>query len=209
MTELSKIEQQYRFTLPRTYRSFVEHGYFAHPSETFLWVHEAEWLPPSEMLQDGGFWGNPKPGLVAFAFSGRRDLWAWQTQCISNLSEPTIVFCPRDDWEGEWFAPSFLGWLYRVCLEYGSSLWYDEPKTRMDLSRWAAVLQEHGAQEWANVVRSVACRKIVAVESGAHGYVERSLINKSEVDDRITAAFGPHFIGGSYIWDWHGEPPAG
>lgn len=211
MDALSQVEQKYDFTLPSAYRSFVERGYLTHPGDAYLWVHEAEWLPIADMLNHGGFWGNPKPGLVAFAFSGRRDLWAWQTQRVSELGEPTIVLCPRDCYEGEWYAPSFLGWLYRISLEYASSMWDEEAETKQNLHRWALVLRELGKEEWADLVVSIASRAVVVVNrSGSRGqHVESSLISQREVNDRIVEAFGPGFVDSPYIWDLEGEPAAG
>lgn len=76
MSDLLELERRYGFVLPTAYRAFSERGYLAHASPSYLWVHEAEWLSGAEMLVAGGFWGNPKPGLVAFAFTGGRDVWA-------------------------------------------------------------------------------------------------------------------------------------
>jgi hypothetical protein len=209
MDALLQVEQKYGFTLPSAYRSFVERGYIRYPGENYLWVHEAEWLPPPEMLNQGGFWGKPKPGLVAFAFSGGRDLWAWQTKNKSQDGEPMIAYCPRDSYEGSWYAPSFLGWLYRVSLEYASSMWDEESETKANLQRWASVLREFDKQGWSDLVRSIASRPVVAANSGPCGQrAENSLINRREVNDRIVAAFGPAFIGSPYVWDLEGEPAA-
>lgn len=210
MDALSQVEQTYGFTLPSAYRSFVERGYLTYPGDAYLSVHEAEWLPTTDMLDRGGFWGNPKPGLVAFAFSGGRDLWAWQTQRVSELGEPMIAFCPRDCYEGEWYAPSFLGWLYRISLEYASSMWDDEADTKQSLHRWASVLREFDKHEWAAFVQSIASRAVVVSRSGSRGqHVENSLICQRDVNDRIVAAFGPGFVDSPYIWDLEGEPAAG
>ena len=64
MDALSRIEHQFHFTLPAAYRAFVERGYTTYPGDAYLWVSEAEWLSPSEMRRQGGFWGKPKPGLL-------------------------------------------------------------------------------------------------------------------------------------------------
>jgi hypothetical protein len=210
MDALSQVERQYGFTLPGTYRSFVQRGYVTYPSDAYLWVHEAEWLPTVEMLDRGGFWGNPKPGLVAFAFSGRRDLWAWQTHRVSELGEPVIALCPRDCLVGDWYAPSLLGWLYRIALEYPSSMWDDEPETKQNLRRWAWVLREFGKRQWADVIESLASRAVTVNRIGPRDKdVENSLISLSEVNDRVITAFGPGFIDSPYTWDIDGEQSAG
>ncbi|MEZ6142791.1 MAG: SMI1/KNR4 family protein [Zavarzinella sp.] len=211
MDALVQVEQKYGFTLPSVYRSFVERGYVTYPGDAYLWVHEAEWLPTEDMLDHGGFGdlGSPKPGLVAFAFSGRRDLWAWQTERVSKVGEPTIVLCPRDSYEGEWYAPSFLGWLYRISLEYASSMWDEEAETKQNLGRWASVLREFGKHEWADFVEGVASRAVIVSRSGSRGQlVENSLISQQDVSGRLVAAFGPGFIDSPYIWDLEGEPAA-
>jgi hypothetical protein len=210
MDELAQIEQKHGFTLPCAYRSFIVRGYMRHPGEDYLWVHEAEWLPPAEMLHQGGLPGNPKPGLVAFASTGGRDLWAWQTKNRSAGGEPMIAFCPRDSYEGWWHAPSFVGWLYRLSLEYASSLWNEESETKANLHRWASVLRDFDKAEWSDVVQSVASRPVVVTKSGSRGHgVEYALIGQREVSDRIVAAFGPGFVDAPYIWDIEGEPAAG
>jgi hypothetical protein len=207
MDILSQVERKYGFTLPDTYRSFDERGYMRCLDKDYLWVHEAEWLPPPEMLDQGGFWGNPKPGLVAFAFSGGRDLWAWQTKNRSNNGEPMIAYCPRDSYEGWWHSPSFMGWLYRLSLEYACSMWDEESDTRTNLHRWASVLREFGKAEYSDILQSVASRPIVVTKSGSREqHLENSLISWREVNDRIDAAFGPGFVDSPYIWDLDGEP---
>jgi hypothetical protein len=209
MNTLAQIERKYGFTLPNAYRSFVKRGYITYPGDAYLWVHEAEWLPATEMLEHGGFWGNPKPGLVAFAFGGGRDLWAWQTQRISELGEPTIALCPRDCFEGEWYAPCFLGWLYRISLQYASLTWHEEAETKQNLSRWASVLRDFDQKEWADDVQAIASRDVVVVRSGRGQYVQSSLISQNDVDDRIRTSFGSGFIDTPYIWDIDGEPGTG
>ncbi len=211
MDELAQVEQTYGFTLPSAYRSFVERGYMRHPGKEYLWVHEAEWLPPADMLDQGGLWGCPKPGLVAFASTAGRDRWAWQTKRKSNDGEPMIVYCPRDSYEGEWYAPSFLGWLYRLSLEYASSMWDDESETKANLHRWASVLREFGKQEWSDVVQSVTSRPVVVIKSRsrARDLENFALISQREINDRVAAAFGPGFIDTPYIWNLEGEPRAG
>jgi hypothetical protein len=208
---LTEVEQKYGFTLPSAYRSFAERGYLTYPGDAYLYVHEAEWLPATEMLDRGGFWGNPKPSLVAFAFTGGRDLWAWQIQRTSALGEPTIALCPRDSCEGEWYAPSFLGWLYRISLEYASSMWDEEAETKQNLHRWASVLREFGQYEWADHVKSIESRAVVVARSGPRGqqHLLNSLVSQTEINDRILATFGPGFVGVPYIWDVDGEPAAG
>lgn len=209
MDALSQLEKKYQFTLPTAYRSFYERGYLTYPGDAYLWVHEAEWLSPTEILDRGGFWGNPKPGLVAFAFNGRRDLWAWQTQRISEVGEPWIVHCPRDCYEGSWVAPSFLGWFYRVSLEYANWMWEEESESKQRLHRWASVLREFEKGEWADDIESIAHRKVMVTKSGLHDeYISNSLISGWDVGDRIRAAFGKGFVEAPYIWDIDGEPKA-
>ena len=210
MDALSQIEHKYGFMLPSAYRSFAERGYLTYPGKAYLWVHEAEWLPTAAILDQGGFWGRPKPGLVAFAFSGGRDLWAWQTQRTSDACEPAIAYCPRDCYEGWWHAPSLLGWLYRIGLEYASLIACEEAEAKRNLQKWASVLREFEKRQWADALESVARRNVMVSRAGLRGqFVHKALISRSEVNDRILADFGAGFISTPYIWDVGGEPATG
>ena len=47
MDELAAIELQREFKLPQPYRVFAERGYLSFPGDAYLWVNEAERIPPS------------------------------------------------------------------------------------------------------------------------------------------------------------------
>jgi hypothetical protein len=207
---LQQIETQYGFTLPRAYRAFAERGYLS-LGPSYLWVPEAEWLAPSEMLDTGGFWGVPKTGLVAFAKSGGRDLWGWQTQRISEAGEPAIVYCPRDSYVGSWHAPSLLGWLYRLSLEYVTPMWDDELDHRKKLRTFARVLREFDEPQWSADLEGVAARPVRTITLGGRLNERRmdALMDQHEVEDRVRRSFGRDYVEAPYVWDVAGDTEAG
>jgi hypothetical protein len=89
-------------------------------------------------------------------------------------------------------------------------MWTEEAETKQNLQRWSSVLREFNKPDWADVVQSVASRPVVTTRSGSRGqYEANSLIDRSELNDHIVAAFGPGFLDTPYIWDIDGESEAG
>jgi hypothetical protein len=208
MDALSRLERDCCFALPVPYRAFVERGYTTHPGPEYLWVNDAEWIPTAQIATYEGV-GTPKAGLVPFAFTAGRDLWCWQTRRITPAGEPAITFCPHDCHEGEWFAPSFMGWLYRVGLEYASLIDEDESVTRRHITAWAQLVGEFGHTDWAAELTEISKYPVLRYREGRDPHEYAGLLRPEELRKRVAMAFGDEFVDAKYVWDRETDPAAG
>jgi len=210
MDVLTRIETCQHVRLPRAYRAFAERGYLTHPGDSYLWVHEAEWIPLAEVAEyEWPSYAQPKQGLVPFAFAGNGDLWCWNSSRMTGLKEPAIVYCPHDCYEGHWHAPSFIGWLYRLSLEYASSMWHDEAETKQNVRDWNALVREFGPAKWADDLDEVLARSPFEYEFGPRRMKERGLLTDKELAARVSRAFGADYVGAPFVWNSHGDPSGG
>jgi hypothetical protein len=212
MDALTTIEGQLGFTVPPTYRAFAERGYLTHPGPDYLPVHDAAWVPLAKMPDQLSIpcAHTLRPGLVAFARSGGRGLWCWQTLRKGEAGEYPIASCPRDsDW-GSWHSPSLVGWLYRTCLESVAPTWLDEPETKQRLRRSVGVIREFGRPDWAADLEAIAARPAEPLSDGPVDVSVRALLTAAEVNDRVHRAFGAEFSSGvEFPYDVNGGPEAG
>jgi hypothetical protein len=206
MEALSAIEREHGFKLPQPYRAFAERGYLTHQGDVYLWVNEAEWIPPEEVITYE-WMGRPKPGLVPFAFTGGGDVWAWQTQRIMSSGEPAIAFCPHDSYEGHWHAPTFIGWLYRTGLEYATVIWDEETETRKNLATWSHLVRVFGDSAWATDLDEISRRPLLKYRVGRRE--TEGLLHPDDLRTRVAAAFGSDFVDAPYIWDQEGDAATG
>lgn len=146
------IQAKYGFAIPEEYRRMERLGWFDPKNrETYLWIFEAEWLRPEEILEYEPLEFH-KPGFVPFAFTGGGDNWCWWP------SEGVVVLCPHDCLEGEIDAPDFLSSIYRRTLEYaaGGLDKDDEAGSRRQLIDWADALSPFFPAEWISTLRDAA-----------------------------------------------------
>jgi hypothetical protein len=210
MDTLKRIEDRHHFTLPPAYRSFVERGYLTYPGSAYVWVHEAEWLPPTEIAEyRWPSFTKPKPGLVPFAFAANGDLWCWKADRVTALQEPAIAYCPHDSYVGNWHAPCFIGWLYRLSLEYASSMWDDETKAKRNIASWASLIRDFGNKEWSGDLDELLVRSPVQYEWGPRRVKLTGLLTYQELEARIRLAFGKEYLNAPFAWDFEGEPTKG
>ncbi len=113
MNELEQIEQKYDFLLPEAYSSMQARGWFDVKSDDYFWLLEAEWMPLTEM-QSYEPEEYQKPGFVPFASEADGSHWCWWPSAYPE----SVVLCPRDCYDGEFYAPSFEGFLYRRLLDF-------------------------------------------------------------------------------------------
>jgi hypothetical protein len=156
-----QIETKYRFTFPQEYRQMWERGWFdfkkgtvphSNPSdESYLWMNEMEWMPLADIL-DFAFPSYCKPGFVPFAFTGGGSYWCWYPEHVTNDAVP-IVHCPRDSKIAEFYAPHFLGAVYRQILDFASNLdGEDESLARKHLKRWLDDLGPFFPMPWRSTL---------------------------------------------------------
>lgn len=116
------------------------------------------------------------------------------------------MFCPRDSYSGWWHAPSFVGWLFRISLEYVAPMWDREAETRRNLRSWVPLLREFGGSTFAEVVEEVATRPVITIAQGGRGTPDmKALVAPEEVQGHVRRAFGDDYVNASYVWDIDGE----
>ena len=154
MNTITKLEAYYGVPFPRGYRDWSLKKYIDHRDsmDNYLWVHEAEWIPPDE-IPDHDLWrSNIIHGLIPFAFSGAGDNWCWNTQVNNGNSEYEVLYCWRDEELAEKFAPTFPAWFYRNCLNYAAgAIDKDDDgieKARTNLRSWSQKLSEIHSGPW-------------------------------------------------------------
>jgi hypothetical protein len=164
MNTLQIIEDHFGMKLPRAYRIWHDEGAFDSADSTkYLWVNEAEWIPPVDVpTWQLPTYGKHVDGLVPFAFSGAGDPWCWQTNTQTAPDEYEIWFCLHDEDRAVVYSPTFTGWFYRNCLEYVASVG-DDPdgidEAREYLNDGAQRLVVAGATDLADHLSQVAKRK--------------------------------------------------
>jgi hypothetical protein len=208
MDVLSAIETRFDFRLPAGFKHFATQGYLTYPGDAYLYVDDAEWIPLSELPSyDLCSYSPHLPGLVPFAFTGGGDHWCWKKDRLTKPQEYAVLFCPHDDPNGEWYAPTFGGWLYRRCLDYAKNLddqFSPAEKVRREILRCASCLREIDESAWAENIEQIAGREPIEYELILRrtfkivGYV-----TETEVASLVRDAFGPDYFEQFIQWmDW-------
>ncbi len=152
MDQYEQVEQKYGLVLPEAYRSMCAAGWFDVKSDNYFWLYDAEWVPLTEILnyQPEEY---HKPGFVPFASEGDGSHWCWWP----SAHPETVVLCPRDCGEGEFYAPSFTGFLYRRLLDYASYVpLEEEQEARQYLRDWSARLSTYLPILWKDTLKTLA-----------------------------------------------------
>lgn len=156
MNVFAKLEAHYRVPFPPGYRDWSLKKYTDHRDnkDGYLWVHEAEWIPPDQIPQHDLWRSSIIPGLIPFAFSGAGDNWCWNTQVKNGGAEYEVLYCWHDEELADAFAPTFPAWFYRNCLDYASgAIDKDDDgikKARTNLRLWSVRLAEIHPGPWAD-----------------------------------------------------------
>jgi hypothetical protein len=206
---ISKLQAHYGVILPAGYCRWWASKYFDHAGnpDTYLWAHEAEWIPP-EKIPDRDLWRTVIAGLVPFAFTGAGDHWCWNTQARTGATEYEVLFCYHDEELADAYAPSFPAWFYRNCLEYASSV-QDEPEAileaRAHLRVWAERLSEIHSGGWSAHLSTLAS----AAPFEYHppklrpGINVFGFISTADVSEIVRAQFGPRYLTDKVKWgEW-------
>lgn len=159
MDELDQIEQKYSFTLPQTYRSMFAVGWLdvKSPDPLYFWLLGAEWLSPAEILEYEPE-DYQKPGFVPFAAEADGSHWCWWPEAHPE----TVVLCPRDCYDGEFYAPSFLGFVYCRLLDYaGCVSRQEEQEARQHLYESTVRLANYFPDAWKETLNTLASAELV------------------------------------------------
>ena len=108
-----QVEQKYGLILPDAYRSMYAAGWMDVKGDNYFWLNDARWMSLERILNH-----EPeeyhRPGFVPFARTVGGDEWCWWPSAHPG----TIVSCPHDFELGDYFTPSFIGFIYRRLLDY-------------------------------------------------------------------------------------------
>jgi hypothetical protein len=207
MDVFTKLEAHYGVPFPAGYRDWSLKKFTAPDNmDGYLWVHEAEWIPPDEIPQRDLWRSNIVPGLIPFAFSGAGDHWCWNTQVKTGEAEYEVLYCWHDEELADAFAPTFPAWFYRTCLVYASgSIDNNEDgvqEGRDYLRLWSARLSEIHPGPWAEHLLALA-------ETQPREYKHPKLrasvtmfgfITAMEVDEIVADQFGQRYLEEKVEW---------
>jgi hypothetical protein len=164
------IKAKHGFEIPAAYRKLEKGGFFENKiagercdssDEAYLWVPEAEWMRPQEIL-DYKTPSYQRPGFVPFAFTGAGEPWCWWP-----AQDPEAVVSLADGCAGKFDAPNLLGSIYRRFLDYAVCVDLDdENRARQFLSLWARQLGGYFARSWIDTLRALAEAEAVTWQLG-------------------------------------------
>ncbi len=208
MDALTKLEAHYGIALPSGYRDWSRKKYtdYRDNMDGYLWVNEAEWIPPDE-IPDRDLWrSNIIRGLIPFAFTGAGDNWCWNTQAKNGDAEYEILICWHDEDLADAFAPTFPAWFYRNCLDYASgAIDSDEDdieEGRENLRLWSERLSEIHSGQWADHLAVLAGSQPFEYK---HPELRASVtmfgfITAMEVDEIVADQFGQRYLEDKVEW---------
>jgi len=162
MSALTKLESHFGVPLPRGYVDWNSKHYldYHNHADKYLWVNEAEWIPPEDIPEYDLGRVNIIRSLIPFAVSGRGDHWCWNTQVCNSSAEYEILFCLHDEDLAEAYAPTFPAWYYSNCLYYAAGTLDNSPesidKARNNLRLWSQRLSEIYSGSWVDHLASLA-----------------------------------------------------
>lgn len=208
MNVMEELEAHYGVPFPRGYRDWSLKKYTDHREgmDRYLWVFEAEWIPPDQIPKHDLWRSNIIPGLIPFAFSGPGDNWCWNTQVKNGEAEYEILNCWHDEDLADRFAPTFPAWFYRNCLEYASGGMDRDDKgikvARTHLRLWSERLSEIHPGTWADHLAALAETQPIEYR---HPKLLASVtmfgfITAMEVDVIVADQFGPGYLKQKVEW---------
>lgn len=170
MDTFKNLEAHYGVPLPAGYRDWSLKKYTdpradsGADADRYLWVFEAEWIPPDKIPAHDLWRSNLLPGLIPFAFTGAGDNWCWNTQVktgdANGGAEYDVLICWHDAELADRFAPTFPAWFYRNCLDFASGGFDNTDRgieeARAHLRRWSACLAEIHPGPWADHLARLA-----------------------------------------------------
>ena len=203
MDTLDRIESHFSCSLPAGFRLWTERHYtdcHEHP-DSYLWVNDAEWVPPAEITTKELFRDRHIPGLVPFAFTGGADYWCFNTCSKTDQSEFEIILCNTDE-DADVYSPSFAGWFYRTCLEFAVSISADEVEsTRQQFASWSQRMSELGNDSWSEHLSSIATETPSTYPNGS----TLCFLTESEVDQIVAKELGSKYVDTQIPWGWYDE----
>jgi hypothetical protein len=159
----SNVHKRFAFTVPHEYRLMRDRSWFNPSNPRYLSLDDVEWMSPHDICGgDSIFFNFAIPG---FAFTGGADHWAWIPQDTTNGSTP-VVECPRDSAIARFYAPNFLGTIYRRILD-SRTVPIDpaDRKFRTHLERWSHDLAPLLPRAWQTTLADLRLAPLQQFES--------------------------------------------
>jgi hypothetical protein len=211
MDAIAKLEAHYRLKLPAGYRDWTHKGYtdvrnLDDGPDGYLWVNEAEWIPPDEIPACDLWRTNIIPGLIPFAFSGAGDHWCWNTRVNNGQGEYEVLYCWHDEDLADAYAPTFPAWFYRNCLTYAANLDSDDSdeihEARGNLRLWSRKFSEIHYGDWIDHLASLS--EVPPFEYHdpklRKGVDSLGFITSMEVDQIVANQFGQRYLAQKVSW---------
>lgn len=120
----------------------------------YLWIYEAEWLTAESARERLRHVRSARP-ICPFAFTGRGDLWCW---LLDNPNQLPVVECPRDSFEGRFYAPSFSAFLFRRALDFAAGGYDSLDEGRSWLRAWRKRLAAFWPERWLSLIDEIQGR---------------------------------------------------
>jgi hypothetical protein len=202
MDVYSEIKAKYGFEIPAAYRRMEQDGFFRLPpqgtecdpfNELYLWVPEAEWMRPQEIL-DYEPPSYQQSGFVPFAFTGGGEPWCWWP-----AQDPqAVVFLPIGD-AGVFDAPHLVGSIYRRFLCYALNVnEQDADEARRYFGLWARRLASHFPARWIETLNDLAQADIVAWQfKRARG---QGFLNPPRLEELVARDLAFPRLGATFEW---------
>lgn len=205
---IAKLNAHFGIALPSGYHAWTRNGYTDYRADRakYLWVCEAEWIPPADIPKRDLRRSNIIPGLIPFAFSGAGDNWCWNTQAKNGDAEYDILFCWHDEELADLYAPTFPAWFYRNCLTYASdSIDPDEgsiDEGRDYLRLWSSKLAEIHPGRWADHLATLA--EATPLEYNSPKLLPTitsfGFIADTDIDKIVAEEFGAKYVEQKVAW---------
>ncbi len=212
MKSIDVIEHHHNTSLPNAYKDWVVKGYTNYRSnpELYLWVNEAEWIPPEDILARDLWRENILPGIVPFAFTGAGDNWCFNTCQKTDENEYEILACWHDEEEADLYAPNFKAWFYRTCLEYAALVENDLNEigeARENLGVWSEKAEELGCKKWAEHLKELSAIAPFEYQDPNlnSGICSFGFITSMDVEKIICLEMGDKYNNSTVKWGWYDD----
>lgn len=189
------------------YIEMKNYGYFGNPDNTsqqnYVWLYDMEWFSYEKIINYN--YDCESRSIVPFAFTGSGDLWAWHLDYSPYIP---VVFCPHDDNEGYFYAPSFEGALFRQILDFAShsNFYIDSRKSwqmnlkeaRKHLLNWQRKFEKWFEKDWISEIEKLINSDLKYYQYPKGGYYV--LITPEECNVLVDKYLNFDLLNKNFIW---------